>query len=109
MTQIYKNKKVENWISKIVDLFCLEDNPPNVELKQWHNQKGYYRYKDHTILIGCKKGIRLTTLVHEMLHATGHSHTWEINGWANYRSNCKMDNYSPLIVKDLTGKKELVL
>lgn len=126
MREVYINKKTQAWIDKLIDLFCLEDAKPTIVLRpRRDNRTGYTSNfvgyestnpKQNSIVqIGCKGGIRLTTLVHEMLHVAGFDHEYEINGYSNFRNiHCSIttekirDDYSPLIVKDLTGKKELI-
>jgi len=112
---IYINKEIQYWIGVLTDLFCL-DHTPIVILKRptKKDRRGYHGIchsgttpiviKIYTDYDG---KFKLSTLVHEFLHACGYNHTWEINGWANFRSS--NDNFSRLIVKDLTGKYELIL
>lgn len=127
MEQIYINKKIQSYINKLIDLFCLEDNTPIIYLRpKLSNMQGRCRYptlkENSRIVIGCKNGLRLSTLVHEMIHAMNYRHINNINDYADfnhlhdskewrYKNNQrrKTDTYSLLIVKDLTGKKELIL
>ena len=129
MKEVYINKSIQSYIDKLVDLFCLQDNIPTVSIRpKKNNMSGYCKYSTLTtnseITIGCKGGLRLTTLVHEFLHAAGFGHTWEINNVNNFtgrhdgntafrykngQRQHSRDTYSPLIVKDLTGKRELII
>lgn len=128
MEEYYINGKIQKYIDKLVDLFCLQDNVPTIYLRpKMHNMRGYCSFagngKNSEITIGCKNGLRLTTLVHEFLHANNIHHEYEIDGIRNFRSmhddpkyrykngirQHSRDTYSPLIVKDLCGKKELIL
>ena len=112
--EIYINKKIQAWIDKLIDLFCLEDNKPLVILKpNKNNMCGYCLHAiidhDSVITIGWKNGLRLTTLIHEFIHAMGYHHTYELNGYSDYRGTHTKDQYSKLVCKDLTGKKELII
>lgn len=127
MTEVYINKDIQSWIDRLIDLFCLEDNKPIVTLSLRKDNRSGYCYhatplENSRITVGCKGGkIRLTTLVHEFIHAMGYRHENEINGWANFhhfhpegvRQSKKLkgqyDNFSRLIVKDLCGKYELLI
>ncbi len=63
-------------------------------------------------IVADKRGkVSLHTLVHEFLHACGYSHKWELNGWANFGfgKGLDRDRFTTLVVKDLTGKKEIIL
>jgi len=128
MNEVYINKKIQAWIDKLTDLFCLEDNKPTVFLRpNRNNMSGNCKYatieNNSVIVIGCRDGLRLTTLVHEFIHAMGYGHINNINGYSHFNhlhDNPKWrynktgfrkmtDTYSLLIVKDLTGKKELII
>lgn len=113
---VYINKNIQYWISTLTNLFCL-DHTPIVILKRRDTRKvhGSCGGRCHwgvspiviEVFLDYRGRLKLSLLVHEFLHASGHDHTWEINGWANFRS--ANDNFSRLIVKDLTGKYELIL
>lgn len=128
MEEYYINKKIQGYIDNLIELFCLQDNIPKVYLRpNKDNMSGYCTHftskTNSEITVGCRGGLRLTTLVHEFLHAAGFPHTDEINDFANFRTSHddpkyrykdgqrqhSRDTYSPLIVKDLCGKKELIL
>ncbi len=114
LTQTYVNKEIQGIFNQICELFCLDkEYRPELILRPFRdNQTGQYDPRDNTITMGCKKGLRLTTLVHELLHATGYDHQDDTSAGGNYRSNCTKDSLSPLIVKDLTypySVKELIL
>lgn len=113
---VYVNKEIQYWIGVLTDLFCL-DHTPIVILKRRDTRKVHGscggRCWWHVtpivieVYLDYKGRLPLSLLVHEFIHAMGYDHTWEINGWANFRS--AKDNFSRLIVKDLTGKYELML
>ena len=126
--EVYINKNTQSWIDKLVDLFCLYDARPEVKISIIKsNKSGYCYYATKTtnpkIVVGCKQGkIRLSTLVHEFIHAMGYRHENEINSWANFHhyhesedrekdhmKKGQYDNFSRLIVKDLCGKYELLI
>lgn len=96
------------------DLFCIEDKilldiSPKTDrncgfCSHIRSADGYIR-----IMVGARGGLRATTLVHEFLHAAGFSHAWAIDGHSDYRSTCTKDTYSKLIVKDIFGRKEVLL
>lgn len=128
MIQVYINKEIEGWIDTLTELFCLQDNRPIVTLSLKRNNKcGRCLFAtpkiNSKIVIGCKDGkIRLSTLVHEFIHAMGYAHITNINGWANFHhyhesenreldhmKKGQYDNFSRLIVKDLTGRYELLI
>ena len=114
MNEVYINKKIQVWIDKLTDLFCLEDNKPTVLLRPKQKNKSancsYPKPKQNSIInIGCKNGLRLEVLIHEFIHAMHYDHKWEINSYSNFRSNYSQDQYSKLICKDLTGQKELII
>lgn len=111
-TNTYLNKEIRTYINYLTDLFCL-DHTPVVQLKpnwsQTYHGICHWRETPIRIELGCKNGVSLKVLTHEFIHAMGYDHTWEINGFSNFRSNCELDNFSPLIVKDITSKKEVIL
>ena len=111
-TNTYLNREMRDYISQLTELFCL-DHTPVVQLKpNWNsNQHGVCHWRETPIRIeiGCKEGVSLQVLVHEFIHAMGYDHEWEINGFSNFRSQTGLDTFSGLIVKDLVGKKELII
>jgi len=109
----YVPKKISNFCEYLKDLFCIQEKIILDIRYQRNNMAGIcYRKKidDHKrVLIGGKTGIRATTLVHEFLHAAGFNHENNINGYSDYSHRHTKDTYSPLIVKDIFGKKEVLL
>ncbi len=108
------SKKLVKFCEYLKDLFCIDTNilldiryEKDSNSGTCFNQissDGYQR-----IMVGARNGLRATTLIHEFLHASGLDHEYEINGYSDYRSTCTLDTYSPLIVKDIFGKKEVLL
>jgi len=96
-------------------LFCLDHKPVVLLKYRKKGVRGTCQGRCHwhvtpiviEVYTNHKGQLKLTTLVHEFLHASGWGHTWEINGWSNFIGI--KDDFSPLIVKDLTGKKQLIL
>jgi len=112
--EVHVNKIIQGIVDQICDLFCIDDEyKPILNLRPYkNNQCGYFDPSDNTITVGCKGGLRLTTLVHEYLHAAGYDHQDECSIDTRFRSNCELDSFSKLIVKDLTwpnSVKELIL
>lgn len=117
---VHINKATQYWIDRLTDLFCL-DHTPTILLKRrdTHRFRGsclgrcYWTCTPIVIEIWLDHNgnFELSTLVHEFLHATGYNHKWQINGWANfgYGRGRDRDRFSMLIVRDLTGKDELIL
>lgn len=96
------------------DLFCIEQDILLDIRYAKNNESGmcYYKVsKDHymKILIGARGGLRATTLIHEFIHAAGYDHRYEINTTHDFRSCSTLDNYSPLICKDVFGIREVFL
>ncbi len=101
------NDEIQSWINKLTNLFCL-NHTPIVQLRGNKDQGQCNWYTTPIIIsIGGKETISLKTLVHEFIHAMGRDHEWKIDGVHDFRSDNKLDTFSPLIVKDLTGKDEL--
>ena len=127
MKEVYINNKIQGVIDQLVDLFCLEDCIPSVSIRpRKHNMTGNCTYATTTnnpkIVVGCREGLRLTTLIHELIHAAGYKHKEDINGYSDFAHTHDDDEwrynkgyrrmtdaYSPLIVKDLFGKREVIL
>jgi len=117
---VYICKATQYWIDKLTDLFCL-DHEPKVLLKRRDTRRfrGSCYGRCHwgvtpiviEIWLDHDGHFELSTLVHEFLHATGYRHSWELNGWANFGRGFgrDRDRFSMLIVRDLTGKDELIL
>lgn len=116
----YIGKTLQNVCEYLKDLFCITDIV-HLELRPMkNNERGFcqhithaYRYqtKDaaRKINIGVKGGVLSSTLIHEFLHAAEYGHQWCINGYSDFRSNGAMDSYSPLISKDIFGRKEVII
>jgi hypothetical protein len=127
---IYVNSGIREFVTKVSDLFCLEsvDFDFNISNRRI-NGSGISSYpgwgdinRHLRIIVGCKEGkVRGTTIVHELFHMGDRPHMREINGTHDYIGisycatekngyrNNQVDNYSRLIVKDLTGKYEVFL
>lgn len=109
--KIYINKKINQLIDHLTDLFCL-DHRPIVILHKGKRRHGHCSWKITPIVIHVwlENGkLDANVLIHEFLHVAGWGHEWEINGWANFRSDYYLDNFTPLIVRDIFGKKEVWL
>lgn len=110
--ETYLNREIRDYINILTDLFCL-DHTPVVQLKpnwsQTYHGICHWHETPIRIEIGCKEGVSLQVLVHEFIHAMGYDHEWEINGFSNFRSQTGLDTFTGLIVKDLVGKKDLIL
>lgn len=109
-SDFYINETLQSFCEYLKDLFCIDEQLIVVFRNYKDNQSGYTT-SDRTpteIVIGAKDGVRATTVVHEFIHAMGYEHEWEINGYSDFRSNCNLDNYSRLIVKDIFGRYEVL-
>lgn len=111
--RFYIPEKLQSFCEHLKDLFCIDQKILLDIRYRKNNNCGmcYYRDVDGWIRIeaGASTGLRASTIVHEFLHAAGFDHEWEINGYSDYRSTCTKDTYSPLIVKDIFGIKEVLL
>lgn len=109
--KIYINETLQSFCEYLKDLFCI-DREIKLDLRPHKNNhcgRCSIGLIPIGIIIGGKKGIRASTVVHEFLHAGGFHHEDDINGYSDFRSDCKKDYYSPLIVKDIFGTKEVTL
>ncbi len=119
-SDIYINKEIQHWLDVLTDLFCLDHVPIVILRRRKKGTFGHYRCGECwwsvtpiviNVWINDGNKVPLSTLVHEFLHATGYKHKWELNGWANfgYGEGRDRDRFTHLIVRDLTGKSELML
>jgi len=109
----YVPEKIQSFCEYLKDLFCIDHK---ILLDIRYNKSnssgrccgamfdGYQR-----IMVGASGGLRASTVIHEFLHASEFNHEYEINEYSDFRSTCTLDTYSPLIVKDIFGKKEVLL
>ncbi len=105
---------VSSFCEYLKDLFCIDDKILLDIRYQKHNHSGSCNWNPSEdgfvhIVIGARSGLRASTLVHEFLHAMGQDHEYELNETHDYRSNCTMDTYSPAIVNDIFGRREVFL
>jgi len=109
--KFYINNIIQSFCEYLKDLFCIDyEIHLNIRPNKDNNSGSTWLYPLKCFVkIGAKGGIRATTLVHEFLHVTGLDHEYEINGYSDYRSTCTLDTYSPLIVKDIFGRKEVLV
>lgn len=107
-------RKIQNICEYLKDLFCI-DHKILLDIRYRKNNNTGVCYHEMSedgyqrIVVGAWNGLRATTLIHEFLHAAGFDHQYEINGYSDYRSTCTLDTYTPLIVKDIFGRKEVLL
>ena len=113
-TRYFVPKHLQIFCEYLKDLFCIDCNIL-LDVRYEKNKNCGTCYSEESddgyrkIVVGAKGGLRATTLVHEFLHMAGFDHEWQINDFADYRSTCTKDTYSPLIVKDIFGRKEVFL
>lgn len=113
--EVYVNKEIQYWISVLTDLFCLDHTPiVQIRTSSRRDRHGecWWNVTPIVITVWARNGkVSLKTLVHEFLHACGYGHEYEINGWAHfgYGHGRDRDRFSRLIVRDLTGKEDVLL
>ena len=133
---VYINETMQSFLEYLKDLFCVDyyisfeivasqsamSGQTAMPSLHWKDDRNIYRgkkskknpygwecRKDVHIHVGGKGGVLASTVVHEFLHASGFDHTWQINGYTDYRSYGHLDRYSNLIVRDIFGRDEVLL
>ena len=107
-------KHVQSFCEYLKDLFCIDDKILLDIRYHKRNHTGGCTWNPSEdgfihIVIGASAGLRASTIVHEFLHAMGQDHEYDLNEIHDYRSNCTMDTYSPIIVNDIFGRREVFL
>jgi hypothetical protein len=112
--RFYVPDKLQSFCEYLKDLFCIEDKILlDIRYAKNNNKGTYYRKVSNDghvkIELGARNGLRASTVIHEFIHAMGFDHEYEINDFSNFRSTCTLDTFSPLIVNDIFGRKEVLL